>query len=52
MIRKYFRQASQRHLNFPYDVSLTQITFLLKTNERTFVQLTVISSRKRIYRGW
>lgn len=50
-IRKHFRQASQQHFNPPYDVPPTRITFLLKTNERTFVQVTLISSRKGIHHG-
>lgn len=41
------RQAPRQHFNPPYDVPLTWITFLLKTNERTFVHVTLISSRKK-----
>lgn len=42
------RQAPRQHFNPPYDVPPTWITFLLKTNERTFVYVTLISSRKGI----
>lgn len=45
------RQASRQCFNPPYDVPPTWITFLLKTNERTFVHVTLISSRKGIHRG-
>jgi len=40
------RQATRQHFNPSYDVPPMWITFLLKTNERTFVYVTLITSRK------
>jgi len=46
-LRKIEKGLNDRlHFNPSYDVPPMWITFLLKTNERTFVHVTLITSRK------